>query len=705
MKSMFFSTIKVALLIALRNMFSQRIKSMIIGSIILFGTFLIVVGSSLLDSIETSMTRSLTSSVTGHLQIYSSQAKDELAIFGSGFMASDDYGSLPNFHKIKQALYTLDNIESIVPMGIQLSMLTTGNDLDLAIDNLRQSLKEKGTIPSTEKEKILQIGNQMKEEYRFLAKISRNKKKISKNLAKIEKIILPDFWQQFQESKNSQEMALQFLESEVAPLLYEGNVYYMRFLGTDLHLFKEKFDRFYIKRGQMVPKGKKGLLFNQGFLDKWIKNKVARELDKLFNAVTKNGKKISKDPILQAKIKRNAKLYKKISFQISPDDADLIKKELQEFLKNKDLSLNQLIEKFLLVDDHTIKDRYHFFYKVIAPKIKLYFFNVGDTITLRTYTKSGYIKAANVKVYGTFSFKGIEKSDLAGAFNLTDLVTFRELFGKMSKEDLQELESIRLEVGVKDINRENAEDSLFGQDGQEESLISATDSIEFDEFVDFPDLSKNTASGQPIEEITYSQEEVEQGMFLNAAIILKDPNRLAETMEEINRINRKKQLGIQVIDWRKASGIVGQFITVVRIVLYTTIFIIFLVALIIINNSMIMATMERVTEIGTMRAIGAQARFVLLLFLLETIFLGLLAGGIGALLGWLLIFYFEQIGLPAVHNVLVFLFSGPRLYPTAEIRHIVLGIVTISLVSVVSTLYPAYLAAKIQPANALERKE
>ena len=62
-------------------------------------------------------------------------------------------------------------------------------------------------------------------------------------------------------------------------------------------------------------------------------------------------------------------------------------------------------------------------------------------------------------------------------------------------------------------------------------------------------------------------------------------------------------------------------------------FIIFVVALVIINNAMMMATLQRVREIGTMRAIGAQRGFVLGMVLLETVVLGLVFGAAGALLG------------------------------------------------------------------------
>ena len=140
--------------------------------------------------------------------------------------------------------------------------------------------------------------------------------------------------------------------------------------------------------------------------------------------------------------------------------------------------------------------------------------------------------------------------------------------------------------------------------------------------------------------------------------------------------------------------------------LIVAILIIFLVALTIINNSMLIATMERVSEIGTMRAIGAARGFVVAMFLLETTVLGLVAGGLGGLAGVGIITALGQSGLPAGgQDVLVFLFSGPHLYPSVGASQIITGLVVVLLVSLASTLYPALVAARIQPVVAMQRTE
>ena len=62
-----------------------------------------------------------------------------------------------------------------------------------------------------------------------------------------------------------------------------------------------------------------------------------------------------------------------------------------------------------------------------------------DTITIRAFTRSGYPKSVNLKVYGTFTFRGLEESVLAGSHNLMDLMTFRDLYGVMTDERRAEL--------------------------------------------------------------------------------------------------------------------------------------------------------------------------------------------------------------------------------------------------------------------------
>ncbi len=140
-------------------------------------------------------------------------------------------------------------------------------------------------------------------------------------------------------------------------------------------------------------------------------------------------------------------------------------------------------------------------------------------------------------------------------------------------------------------------------------------------------------------------------------------------------------------------------------VLWVIIVIIFVVVLAIINNAVMMATMQRVREVGTMRAIGAQRSFILSMVLVETVVLGLVFGGAGALAGSGLITYLGSVGIPAGSEELYFFFSGPRLLPTLSIDNLITAFSWWWGCPLFSTLYPAFLATRVSPVTAMQTDE
>jgi ABC-type lipoprotein release transport system permease subunit len=144
---------------------------------------------------------------------------------------------------------------------------------------------------------------------------------------------------------------------------------------------------------------------------------------------------------------------------------------------------------------------------------------------------------------------------------------------------------------------------------------------------------------------------------------------------------------------------------VVRAILLGAIVILFLVTIVILNNSLVMATLERVGEFGTLRAIGAQKGFVNAMVVFETAVLGTIAGVGGALLGVAFVAWLHQVGIPAPADVFQVIFGGPRLYPTVTIGNVVAGLFATLIVAVFATLYPARLAVGVQPVVAMQGKE
>src|SRR5512146_2045288 len=89
--------------IAFRNLFASRAKTFIVGGIILFGALLVVVGSSLLESVDTGMRGSIQGSLAGHLQVYSARSKDDLALYG-GMMGESQLHPIDDFAVLKRVL-------------------------------------------------------------------------------------------------------------------------------------------------------------------------------------------------------------------------------------------------------------------------------------------------------------------------------------------------------------------------------------------------------------------------------------------------------------------------------------------------------------------------------------------------------------------------------------------------------------------------
>ena len=691
--------------IAFRNLFRSRIN-LLIGAVILGGTVLVVVGGALLNSVISSMSRSIIGSVAGHIQVYSAASKEEFAIWPMG--GNDpDLSPMVDWERKQRLLASVPNVKAVIPMGINAALITSGNTVDLTLEELRSVVreeKEHGVTPELEarraslKEHVRQIVRVLQSDLVRVEDINTPNAVDPEDRNAIQRASSDDFWKGFDRDPYE---VLEFLENRIAPLLSDADLVPLRYVGTDLDAFQKNFDRMEIVDGQPVPPGHRGFLMSKFVYEDRLKLRTARRLDKIKDALDLKGS-IARDETLQRYVRENRTQTREILLQLDRLKTEKAVALLQRTLGSSEKDLDKLLNAFFDTDDRNFHDRYQVFYRDLAPLLQLYRLKVGDFLTITAFTRSGYVQSLNLKVWGTFQFRGLEKSALSGNINLMDIVSFRELYGYLSADRKAEIEAIKKEGGVQEIDRGKAEDELFGQPGRH-VVAEATPGI-----IDEKERFKGTGAALRREDLVrrvYDPSEIGHGVVLDAAIILKDPRHLQRTLADIRALSDREHLGLRAVSWREAAGFLGQFILLATVVLLLAVAIIFIVAMVIINNSVMMATLQRTAEVGTMRAIGAQRGLILWMVLVETVTLGLIFGSAGAALGAGAIALLHWWGIPAGNETLYFFFSGPRLFPTLSPWNIVIALVVVVLVTVLSTLYPAFLATRVPPVRAMQSDE
>ncbi|MBL4868683.1 MAG: FtsX-like permease family protein [Pseudomonadales bacterium] len=709
---MSWSALQLVFELSWRSLWNHRVKSIVVGTIILFGVFLLVVADALLESINNAMESSITSSITGHLQVYDKNAEDKLSLMGiiGNRGAKPSLGKIANFAAVRDILASHPNVSAVVPMGTDSTIVYQGNRVDKTLASLRLALKQGDDSEQRNQiEKLLMLVGKLEEQYRLTIDVSNNQEKFHAAIEDLQTVQGVSFWRSFDED---QESALQFLDTRIAPLVSEANPIFLEFLATDIVRFKEAFYRFKLVEGQMLPDGARGIMINHTQYEEYLKDRIARMFDVIYVALNTENRAIKTDLELQYYIRRRAKEYQLWLLSLDAQSSEKMKTELVDLLNTSPQMANNnnlefFIQQFLNLTDENFDRHYRFFYDRIAPMIQLYQINIGDLIPLQNLGPGSSLKA---KFYGTFQFEGVEDSGFSGIYNLIDLMSFRDLYGFMTEEKKWEMLQLKKEFSTVEFDRTAVEDALFG-----DTSWSSLNDVNGDDFSDeHQDNEFELEQGvlvntqdrlQTLIEARYTRDQLDRGPVLSAAIVLKNPKLLQQTENEINQLIIDKKLPLQVIDWQTAAGFVGQMIQVMQIVLFTFIVFVFCISMVVVNNAMLLATMQRYTEIGTLRAIGAGRGIILGMFFIESLMLTIIAGGIGGLLGFLLVQYLGTIGIPAPTYEFKFLFGGELLFPQIDRDNIYMGPIVIIAVSVVATLYPALLATRVPPVVALTAQE
>jgi putative ABC transport system permease protein len=171
-----------------------------------------------------------------------------------------------------------------------------------------------------------------------------------------------------------------------------------------------------------------------------------------------------------------------------------------------------------------------------------------------------------------------------------------------------------------------------------------------------------------------------------------DVNIVRQRIEERLK-NRHEDAEFTILTSQQLIEVISSSLKVVQVVFGGIAAVSLVVGGIGIANTMIMNVMERTREIGIMKATGATNSQVMRIFLVESGIFGLVGGSIGIFFGYL---------ISRVINAAAEKYLGPGMLTTAVTPGMVATALAFSVVvGVLSGLYPAYRAVKLDPVEAL----
>ncbi len=172
---------------------------------------------------------------------------------------------------------------------------------------------------------------------------------------------------------------------------------------------------------------------------------------------------------------------------------------------------------------------------------------------------------------------------------------------------------------------------------------------------------------------------------------LESMDRIEDFKKSVDKTINRREKRVSVFEIRTIIEAIEKAFRNITLFLMAIAGVSLLVAGVSILNIMLMSTIERTREIGLMRAIGAYKNTILRLFLIEALVLGIVGSIIGGLLGFLGGYAIDMLILKTAKYV----------FQPASIVYVFIGLFFGILTALISALYPAWKASKLEPIDAL----
>lgn len=183
---------------------------------------------------------------------------------------------------------------------------------------------------------------------------------------------------------------------------------------------------------------------------------------------------------------------------------------------------------------------------------------------------------------------------------------------------------------------------------------------------------------------------------------LKEPKKAPTVIQELNTWFEKNDVEAQASDWETAMKFFFIRLQSTKVLMIVVLILLSIVSIVVIMNTMVVSTMERTGEIGTMRAIGAQKIFIRKLFVAESVILAAAGLLVGIILAVLIGGIFNISGVHA-NDMVTSLFGFSVIRVSLKAGNMIMTAAIIMAASLFATIYPLALALHISPLEAINK--
>ena len=233
------------------------------------------------------------------------------------------------------------------------------------------------------------------------------------------------------------------------------------------------------------------------------------------------------------------------------------------------------------------------------------------------------------------------------------------------------------------------DDDLFGDIIEDDSILGSTS--------DFDNLLGDTTLRDELNK-------TDDGAWQFVIAKLENPKADKKIVAALNKRFKEEGINAQAMDWKRAAYSYSGTVEGIGFIFNLLIIILAVVVFIIIMNTMVVSVIERTSEIGTMRAIGAEKKFVKKLFYSEAIILTSLSALAGIVFAFICMGIFNSFNIAITNSIAKMILGGGLLHFSPTPKIIIVTILVALLGSIISNRYPVKSALRITPIKALSKE-